>query len=550
MFKVGLKLKYFSLHYAALEENLRLENYTPEQINQAKENLTEVIKGSKEITKEVQELYQKIFPKNRNKIILAIKQELKNFCVNTILDILADSPFKPKFEPSLEALHGIDSYIEDRLDALRRLGEAKITSWYFHHTYTSFQSNQARTSRAENIANSIIQEFSQGIPTSCASMAKIVRSRQFCYEPLVHIEPISDIDRSLEILKRLADLGDPTAQQELFKVVDFNTIGDNVNHKKINLSIEERIETLKKLAFDGHIPSQNMLANACIKNRIGFDNTTLSEAERKELIQKLLQIENTSSYHLLSIICDNKMGELPLGLSLERRFDMLYNRAKKGDSEAYKVLFHAYKNNRLCTDRLNLCDELRLTKLNELKEINPKKWQEYLVSIYVDHKNNDDHSVLFKPNLTNDELLFWLEDQAFAHGNSEAKEKLFKSYIKNELVDSSSHLVMKLDLPLSIRLEKLCNLADKGYLDAQYKLIDYWNSSADDFNIISRDKNEYIVVPSEVIFKHLLKWSLESPKSRQHVFLDQITDPIKKSIIGNLLKISNTIHCIGTNHWH
>jgi hypothetical protein len=534
MFAVGKNS--YSRQWGALEENLKAEHYTDAQIEQAKKELSEGIRGTRNITPKIRELYQKSFPKNCQKKVFTIVKELKKFCVQTVLDILASFPLDYGNKPdnfvisTLESLQQKDSFIENRLDALRRLGESKFTDRYFS-TVRSFKSVEERIFREESIAKSIIQEFSEGFPTSCRSMVNMIRSRKF-FDLLTHIEPMADSNPSLKILRRLADLGDSIAQKELHSVVKYNRLGNNQYQIELKLLIEERIEILKSLALSGHIDSQDTLALLCYTNSIGNDQINLTEEQRSSAIIQLQQIDNELNKFFQGIIAANRIDMFPLPLSLENRLDVLSLRAKNGDIESYDTLFEACSVNVLNKEHLNLTKELRLAKLYELKELNPERGCAFFVRGYLSNKISYGiklHDNL-KLNLSMSERFLWLEDQAHNCNNDFAQEKMVYVYVKNEFYDcildpdlnipilvgkrlekipSGYIVILDLKIPLAQRLEKMLDLADKGVLSAQEKLINYWlfprKSLRDQIN--RNNDEEYTKPTSEMIFNHMLKWS-------------------------------------------
>lgn len=508
--------------WGALLTNLQDEGYSPSQIEEAKTLLTSTIKNpSTPITAEIQALYAKVFPKNRKELILEIKEELLAFTEARIRNILENSPEPITIQRELRELLQADSYIEEKLRALWQLGECESVNWYFYHCCSSYSAEE-RKAKAEAIVEEVVRNFFDGTPTSFPMMAHILGERKTAYSSISHLSPISDIPQSMQILSRLADLGEKEAQSKLSWVYTYNKIGSDQDEVDLNLTKEKRLEELRRLALAGHAWSQYELGNACYHQALGRDSISgiLTEEVRRKYIQELWDCEVPHNYYLQAIVKDNRIGDLPYGLSLENRLNILHDRAQKGDKEAFSTLFSSYTNNRMGRDKdgdsLNLTQTARMEKLKELRAYNQKFFDAHMTNVYRDNRAGDAPDFL-EPNFSDHERIEWLEDQALYQNNSRARNVLAEAYAKNRL-SSHTRRPIPLQMPLEERIEKLRTIADKDCHDAQFILLQYYELNCwENTPTVTRGSPDSALqtpqVSSAVVFQDVLRWALLGNKN-------------------------------------
>lgn len=553
----------FCSKWGAFEKNLKAENYTAEQVIQAKKELSEAVRGERPITSNIKELYKKVLPYDYKKIISIIKNELKDYCLKAILDVIHSCPqarcpidcwnndHASKFKFSINSDFLIEkdlpsyTFVTSRLDILGRLGETRVRDCYLRSIPYLSRKPEEHSIEVDTIVNPIIQDFSKGFPIAVPMMVTILRDEilriNYVSDSLFLLKNVDNsshpIDpESFKILRRLADLGDPTAIKGLYKEI-YLYRKENAEETKAAesiLSIEDRIEILKKLAFDGHFPSQNALALLCDSNRYGDNENILSNEQRIDLIQQLQKVEVKPIVCINRIILNNCIGNIPLSLDLKERVQILQSRAEKKCKEAFKALFYAYCDNELAKDELDLSKEKRLAKLDKLKKINPQLWHHYFVLVYLNNRYSK-KDLTFKPKFSKEERLNWLIDQAFNHNNILAQVTMLEAYVKNELKNSFDKKIMELNMPLETRIQKILLLAGKGCIEAQYSLDAYWSPTSffkKDYKY-NKNEDESVTFSEDVIFKHMVMWCLSANskfnKQQKIIIQNQLISMLKEN---------------------
>lgn len=549
----------FDPKWGALTTRLQEEGYNPAQIEEAKSGfVTAVNHPSEAVSKEVQALYAKVFPENRNEIILGIKKEVLEFTEQKIKKVLDSNP--EDVQEQLSQLLQPGSYIEEKLRELRQLGESSVTGWYFYHTYCCFSSEERKV-RVEAVVDEVVRDFFNGMPTSFPMMAHILGDRKIGYSPISHLSPISDIQRSIQLLNCLAGLGEKEAQYKLSFAYTWNHIGSDEQKENLNLPIENRIQGLRRLALAGHAWSQYELGGVCFHERFGHDGVPgMTEEVRRKYIQELWDNEVSHNYYLQTIVRKNRIGDLPYGLSLQQRLHILHERAQKGDENAFRSLFGAYTCNRLDEDNveesLKLTQTERLEKLNGLRVYSPKLFDLCIADVYRDNRSGrrDD---FFEPNFSDSERVQWLEDQALNKDNARAQGILVEAYANNQLCPRFDRKrSVKLQMPLDERIEKLRLIADKGCRDAQYILLQYYGLGpwGDVSGIVGDSQKvedglslpkQRIKVSVEDLFPDLLRWALlGNVNGAQDEIKRIVKDSSKKDALSYLFAVRSTVNWV------
>jgi hypothetical protein len=474
--------------WGALNANLEAEGFNSTQIDEAKNVLTDVINRGASVTAETRGIYAKVFPKNRIEIVKTIKEELLNYTEQKILGILA-GPSEPIRE----------SVIEDLLLKMSQLGEPEGINLYFYHIFSTHGDEKTKV---EGLVNEVFRQFADGAPTSLTLVTQILSKRNIGHVSLAHLSPMSDALHSFQILQHLADLGVSYAMGRLGWAYTYNDIGSSPKQVKLGLSMKERLEGIRRLALAGHAMSQYHLGFACFHKKLGHDSINdMDEGVRRMWVQELWDHEVPHNYYLTSIVQRNKVGDLPCGLSLEQRFNILLTRAKEGDNGAFAVLFEAYKNNRLDEENkeepsLNLTQDVRKNKLEELKAVSPGHYDMHITSAYRDNRLGN-----LETHFSDAERLKWLEEHAVS--------QLIDAYAKNELISFNYKAHIKLNMSIERRIAKLTELANKGYQSAQFILLQYYGYGGwSDVEHIVSDPQE-AKVPDPLTPRHLLRWALQ-----------------------------------------
>ena len=455
----------FDPKWGTLAATLQYEGWTGEQVEQAKSDLRVASQNPHiPVSQEVQTLYSKVFPKNRRKEIDSIKKEVRLFIEQKLKEVLEGTP--EEAQQTLSGLLQPGSYIDEQMRRLRQLGECKVTGCYFYNTYSHYSAEE-RNRRVEAVVQEVICDFFDGLPTSFPMMAHILQERIIGFTKISHIPPVSDVPQSLQILRRLADIGVENAQKGLSSTYAWNTIGTESEEVGLQQKVNDRINELRKLALAGQAPSQYELGSACYHMKLGSDSIQdFSEEERRRYIQELMDNEVSFNYYVLAVICANKIGELPLGFTLEKRFAILHERAQNGDNNALHSLYDAYRDNKLGDDKLQLTQAQRFEKLKSLRQYNPTYFDNLIVLMYINNQLGSGEDSL-RPNLSDTQRLQWLEDQALNHGNSRAQEVLAKAYANNHFCSELSVGSFDLHMSFEERVKKLKTLADKGCRESQ-----------------------------------------------------------------------------------
>jgi len=375
----------FDPKWGVLVSTLQEEGLSPQQIECAKNELAEVILNpEKPVSERARDLYAMVFPKNRKEMISAIKNEILAFTEKKIKEVLSDST--TDVQQMLTELQQPCSFIAKKIQELRRLGVSDIDTWYFHHTDFTYSAS-IREERAKAVVNEIVSEFFAGFPTSFPTMAHLLVTRKIGHASTTHLPSFPDVSNSIQLLKRLADLGDRAAQQELSSVYEWNTIGDDESKTSSNLTMRERIDGLRMLALAGHKYSQYRLGSVCFHRSIGHDAVPdniggLPENMRKKYLSELWDKKDSHSFYRIQMICSNILGEIAVNSQVESRLTMLYEMAQKGNETAFRKLIEAYIRNRLDEndkkESLNLTEAERLDKIFELRKCNPDCFDVYM----------------------------------------------------------------------------------------------------------------------------------------------------------------------------
>ena len=466
--------------WGALITNMQEEGFNSAQIEEAKKSLSAVINRTTSVTAETQAIYAKVMPKNRKEIVKKIKEELLTYTEQKINEILAGA--SNNFQ---------ESFIEDALLKMEQLGKPDAINWYFYHIYSTHSESKTKV---EKMVSDLFRDFASGAPTSLPLVSAILSRRYIGHVKLAHVWPVSDISLSFQILQRLADLGVSHARGRLGWAYDWNKIGE----ENLGLSMENRLEGVRKLALAGHAMSQYYLGYACFHKKLGHDSIHfMDEGVRRGWIQELWNHEVPHNYYLTSIVGHNRIGDLPYGLSVKQRFNILLNRAKNGDVDAFNVLFKAYKNNQIDENdpSLNLTQEERKNKIEELKTVNPGLYNTCMAPAYRDNLLGD-----FEFHFSDAERLKWLEE--YNHS------QLIDAYAQNRLIPVNGKASIALNMSLERRIAKLVELANKGFQSAQLILLQYYRyDSWSDVTTIVSDPQE-AEVPNPLTPQHLLRWAL------------------------------------------
>lgn len=543
-------LRSFDPQWGALIATLKGEGYSLEQIEKAKDDLREAVMNPQiAVSQEVQSLYSKVLPQNHTELISLVKKELLDFTEQKIREVLNGDP--ELAEKTLHDLLKPDSYIDSKLRLLIQLGECRIAGWYLHHISPHI-SDKEEEERVKAIAQVVIRNFSDGIPTFFPMMAEILYTRKIDTRTISHLSPVSDVAQSLQIVARLAELGVKNARDKLCWIYSDNEIGTGPVEVPLNLQINARIDGLWELALAGHSKSQYELGHACSSRSLGYRSGAdpipdFSETKRRSFVQELMDCEVPFNFHITSFICQNKIGELSFGLPLDTRLTMLHERANKGDENAFRSLYTALRDNKLGDDRLTFTHEERVATFKALRNYQPCLYDSLQIKMYILHRFGvTDHPLDL--DIATSEEVRWLEDLALTHKNQDAQELLAKAYAQNSLRAHDD-----LHLPYQERLNKLKILADTGCtsaqnillrhsgLDSHLGVITIVRDSPTSVDGVSLQFQE-LQLTNVVSFDDLLRWALSNYSNRaQGCLLSSIADESIKQACSFLFAVRNIV---------
>jgi hypothetical protein len=525
----------FDPHWGMLVHSLEQEGHSVDEIEAAKAELADVIKKpSLAISAAAKALYARVLPANNKEIIKSVKKELLVFTENKIRELLTATP--EQAEQAKKDLLQPDSSIQQALRLLRQLGDPSTTCWYFYETH-NYYSKEERKSAVADVAHKVVQDYFNGVPTSFATMAKFLQDRKISHTKISRIVPFSDIEQSLQIIQRLADLGVKQAQDALSWSYEWNDIGNDKEKVNLQKPMESRLAGLRNLALAGHKYSQNVLAGACHHKILGHDQITdFSDQSRRAQIQELQANEVSGTFYMQVIISENKIGKLPFGLSLEERFAMLHARAAKGDKHALDSLFNAYWKNKLGDDRLALTPTERLANIEGLRAYNPSEIDIQMQEMYTENRFGS-RKQSFKAKLSDDTRIQWIEDQALNRANVYAQRDLATAYARGYLRRFSSKSEVALRMPIKERMSKLKKLADLDCSEAQNILLKVagYRACSHAEKITIEDTSEQLEALSlsdQLTQEDLLRWALGSKKDTaiHEIFMSSVDPKISKPI--------------------
>jgi hypothetical protein len=337
-------------------------------------------------------------------------------------------------------------------------------SQYHVREHDQGRSGEALKLFCEGWFQKICKDFEEGRPHSFPLMANLLwkgelTDRDRWMQPLSFREraPLNDPQKVLFILKKLAYLEVPEAQKAVSEAYSLGLLHDKV---ELGLSMNERVRELWKLAELGNVESQRVLAMAYTIPSLG--GWRFSVGERLEGMERLQEIEKEELNSFVTLwYVRNQIGDLPCGRSLEKRVEILTQRARRGDRGSFAALWSLYQTNQLghggCVEQvpLTLTQAERWEKLNQL--VTPQS-QIHYDCFYTNWIISAEGGLTCA--MTIDQRLAWLEKEVFEHNNKEGIPHLVKCYSLNSWDDCS------LKIPLEKRIEKLEMLAARGSAEA------------------------------------------------------------------------------------
>jgi len=257
------------------------------------------------------------------------------------------------------------------------------------------------------------------------------------------------VQKNLATLIELAEQGSSEAERAISFCYEWNQL----NNIPLKLSFEERLNGLEHLAKLGSPSAQNTLGHVYYHNNMGHDACNFTKEERQNYLLGLLEIESCHNFYVTQIFSDS--GDLDFPYTSEQKIEKLFDRAKRGDNEAFKCLWTLLEDGEYAK-RLNLSNKQRLKQIYALKDINPSLFNEHAVDCF--EFNTFDNIRL---NMGIKQRLLWLESQGLKEKNHKAGSALTSIYKENSFGSGES-----LDLSFEERCQKLHELALSGYSDA------------------------------------------------------------------------------------
>lgn len=436
--------------WVSFDSNLQEEGFSSDKITSFKEEFSnQVMDLDQPLSSRMKELYRKILPKNGDSQIELIRNRLNDTLKSLFFKILNnplddDGAFLADFE----------SEFVNQLKTMSALGKTEYLKRYIFLKAKSSSIEEHR-SFAQNLLSSSWEKCKKGKPAV------------FNMAPILLHEQVMDSDIVQRLIERFAALGVEEVRDDFASSLTRGS-PTSYNPTTCPASIDRRLELLRDMAFDGHLPSQrnyaifllhNTLHSTVISN-VGKDQ--FDKGKRLSEFKKLVDCETKINSWVTRFYAFNGSEYLDAQLSVEERLNKLEMRANTGDKYAFSLLYNAYKNNFLYSISprilcLNLTNQERWEKICAMSAIDLKAWNHHLqfdyLKGYIESAENEPSIVI---PLSKEERYAWILENAFDDLSTEqAAAQLLRYQLQDE--DQVPHFKT-----FKERLNGLFRLALKG----------------------------------------------------------------------------------------
>ncbi len=389
-----------------LDQNLARGDFSKEQIENIKVNFSKCFLDGKPIDGWMREAYQQILPPKtkRKELINSINLDLKERVEKIFMTC-----WNGELTHSQQIMAELEVEFRQQARNLVALGKSEAIGDFLYCMH-----DKTHQSLVDNIYQQVWTGYQKGQPGYFSLMALALRCRKFYGFSLTDKEPINDVEQSLRLLHRLADLRVKEALHALAWIYAHNYIGEGKTKIELKFTVNQRFNMLQWLATHNDHRCQQVLANAIYFGKIGWNDIELSPAKRNNYFQEITVRNNGSNSYLSNYYEENGGHKFSAGLNLATCLAKLEALARDGNGEAYDTLIRAYLYNQIGTlnkRSLEMKAEARWQKLGQLKEIDIGRWARMMTYTYFHGHLNQGESKWNIP-LSLQERYQWLIDNA------------------------------------------------------------------------------------------------------------------------------------------
>ena len=324
-------------------------------------------------TKELKELFQEAYPVEYQQEIQAVRRQLAKIAKGVIAQVCAGENIVDEVNRSLAS----DGIIGKLLSKLRYLGDVESVKQLFERAGAF----------PDELCHEVQVEYNEGYIGSIPTLVYIVGNRRFGRGECSFYSP----EESIDILKKLSNLGYEKASDFLVSAYSENHLGRGAARVGLNLSRGERALGIRNLAEKGNFCALQTIGfiakNGCLEKGVWRQ----SPEQRKRLFTLGSQKEDLAKplQWITESLVFNRVGDVCLNISLDERLRQLHARASCQDAGAIRALYEAYQTGFLgrdfidmsvsvrrdlsyrivCCDETLFCEELRNEGIVELLEI-------------------------------------------------------------------------------------------------------------------------------------------------------------------------------------